>query len=144
MYVIFFFHKFGAMSGIFLVYFYFILLQLIIVKYINIQLYIFVYTLMEVFIMATTVRINEDVKQQLKIKSAELGVSQFDLLNRYVIEGIKRDTTPKKPVMSLDQLEKLLKHDNPKGNNLQKFSGIVPDGEVFDPVEDKRKAYRGY
>ena len=37
-----------------------------------------------------------------------------------------------------------LKHDNPKGNNLQKFSGIVPDGEVFDPVEDKRKAYRGY
>ena len=22
-------------------------------------------------------------------------------------------------------------------NNLQKFSGIVPDGEVFDPVEDK-------
>ena len=99
---------------------------------------------MEVFIMATTVRINEDVKQQLKIKSAELGVSQFDLLNRYVIEGIKRDTTPKKPVMSLDQLEKLLKHDNPKGNNLQKFSGIVPDGEVFGPVEDKRKAYRGY
>ena len=99
---------------------------------------------MEVFIMATTVRIDEDVKQQLKIKSAELGVSQFDLLNRYVIEGIKRDTTPKKPVMSLDQLEKLLKHDNPKGNNLQKFSGIVPDGEVFDPVEDKRKAYRGY
>ena len=54
--------------------------------------------------MATTVRINEDVKQQLKIKSAELGVSQFDLLNRYVIEGIKRDTTPKKPVMSLDQI----------------------------------------
>ena len=44
--------------------------------------------------------------------------------------------------MSLDQLEILLKYDNLKGNNLQKFSGIVPDGKVFDPVEDKRKVYR--
>ena len=31
--------------------------------------------------VTTTVHINEDVKLQLKIKSAELGVSQFDLLN---------------------------------------------------------------
>lgn len=93
--------------------------------------------------MTTTVRINEDIKQQLKIKSAELGIKQIDLLNRYVIEGIKRDTTHKQ-VMSLDQLEKLLKHDNPNGNNLQKFSGIVPDGEIIDPVEEKRKVYRGY
>ena len=94
--------------------------------------------------MATTIRINEDIKQQLKIKSAELGVKQQDLLNRYVLEGIKRDSTPKKPVMTLDELEKLLKHDNPKGNNLKKFSGIVPDGEMIDSVEEKRKSYRGY
>ncbi|MCQ2971914.1 MAG: hypothetical protein MJ209_01245 [archaeon] len=78
--------------------------------------------------MATTIRINEDVKQQLKIKSTELGVKQQDLLNRYVIEGIKRDSTSNKPVMTLNELENLLKHDNPKGNNLKKFSGIVPDG----------------
>jgi len=94
--------------------------------------------------MATTIRINEDVKQQLKIKSAELGVKQIDLLNRYVIEGLKRDTSPKKSVMNLDELEKLLKHDNPKGNNLKKFSGIVSGGNEIDSVEEKRKAYRGY
>ena len=58
--------------------------------------------------MATTVRINEDVKQQLKIKCVELGAKQIDLVNRYIIEGIKRDTTPKKSVMSLDELEKIL------------------------------------
>lgn len=94
--------------------------------------------------MTTTIRINEDVKQQLKIKSAELGVKQQDLLNRYVIEGIERDSTPNKSVMTLDELENLLKHDNPKGNNLKKFSGIVPDGEIIDSVEEKRKVYRGY
>ena len=94
--------------------------------------------------MATTIRINEDVKQQLKIKSAELGVKQQDLLNRYVIEGLKRDSTSKKPVMSLNELENLLKHDNPKGNNLKKFSGIIPDGEMIDSVEEKRKSYRRY
>ena len=58
--------------------------------------------------MATTVRINEDVKQQLKIKCVELGVKQIDLVNRYIIEGIKRDTTPKKSVMSLNDLEIIL------------------------------------
>lgn len=94
--------------------------------------------------MTTTIRINEDVKQQLKIKSAELGVKQQDLLNRYVIEGLKRDSIPNNQVMNLDELEKLLKHDNPKGNNLKKFSGIVPDGEMIDSVQEKRKSYRGH
>ena len=94
--------------------------------------------------MTTTIRINENVKQQLKIKSAELGVKQQDLLNRYVIEGLKRDSTSKEPVMNLNELEKLLKHDNPKGNNLKKFSGIMPDGEMIDSVEEKKKSYRGY
>ena len=94
--------------------------------------------------MATTVRINEDVKQQLKIKCVELGAKQIDLVNRYILEGIKRDTTPKKPVMGLDDLEKILKHDTPKGNNLKEFVGIVSGGEEIDAVEEKRKAYRGY
>ena len=31
--------------------------------------------------------------------------------------------------MSLDDLEKILKHDNPKGNNLKEFVGIVSDGD---------------
>jgi hypothetical protein len=94
--------------------------------------------------MATTIRINEEVKRQLKIKSAELGVKQQDLLNRYVIEGIKRDSAANNSLMSLNQIEKLLKHDNPKGNNLKNFIGIVPDGELIDSVEEKKKSYRGY
>ena len=76
-------------------------------KYINIQYNVFVYK-KEELTMATTVRINEDVKQQLKIKCVELGVKQIDLVNRYIIEGIKRDTTPKKSVMSLNDLEIIL------------------------------------
>lgn len=93
--------------------------------------------------MVTTIRIDEDVKQLLKIKSAELGIKQKDLLNRYVIEGIKRDSTLNKPVKTLNELEKILKQDNSKGNNLKKFSGIVSEGEMIDSVEEKRKAYKG-
>jgi len=59
--------------------------------------------------MVTPIRIDEDVKQLLKIKSAELGIKQKDLLNRYVIEGIKRDSTLNKPVKTLNELEKILK-----------------------------------
>ncbi len=92
--------------------------------------------------MATTIRINEDIKQQLKIKSAELGVTQMDLLNRYIIEGLKRDSTPKKPTPTIDELEKLLKHDNTQGNVLNKLRGIIDNDEIIDEVEEKRSSWR--
>ena len=46
--------------------------------------------------------------------------------------------------MSLDNLEKILKHDNPKGNNLKEFVGIVSDVEEINSVEEKRNAYECY
>ncbi|WP_295722587.1 hypothetical protein [uncultured Methanobrevibacter sp.] len=87
--------------------------------------------------MATTVRIDEDVKQQLKIKSAELGVKQIELINKYVIEGIKRDSTPEKPVPTIDELEKLLNHDNHQGNGLDKLCGIIDNDKIVDEVDEK-------
>lgn len=93
--------------------------------------------------MATTVRINEDVKQQLKIKSAELGVKQIDLLNRYVIEGIKRDSESKDSVMSIDEIESLLLYDKPEGNNLKGFVDLVDSNEIVDEVMEKKESYRG-
>ncbi len=62
--------------------------------------------------MTTTIRINEDVKHQLKIKSAELEVNQIDLLNNYVIEGIKRGSTLKEPTSTIEELEKILKYES--------------------------------
>lgn len=93
--------------------------------------------------MATTVRINEDVKQQLKIKSAELGVKQIDLLNRYVIEGIKRDSESKDSVMSIDEIESLLLYDKPEGNNLKGFVDLIDSNEIVDEVMEKKESYRG-
>lgn len=91
--------------------------------------------------MATTVRINEDVKQLLKIKSAELGVKQIDLLNRYVIEGIKRDSTKNNQVKSIEEIEKSLVHDNPKGNGLSEIDGIVEFDMPTNAVELKKQSY---
>jgi len=93
--------------------------------------------------MATTVRINEDVKQQLKIKSAELGVKQIDLLNRYVIEGIKRDSVVN-PAKSIEEIEKSMTYDKPEGNNLAEFAGLTDSGVVTDEVFEKKQSYRGY
>lgn len=94
--------------------------------------------------MATTVRINEDVKQQLKIKSAELGVKQIDLLNRYVIEGIKRDSESNSHVMSIDEIESLLLNDKPEGNNLKGFVDLVDSNEIVDEVMEKKESYKGF
>ena len=93
--------------------------------------------------MATTVRINEDVKQLLKIKCAELGVKQVDLLNRYVLEGIKRDDSLANKGRSVEELDALLKHDNPGGNDWDSISGIVGDPMFGDEVEEKRSVWRG-
>ena len=46
--------------------------------------------------MATTIRIDENIKQQLKLKSAQTGISQLDLANRYILNGLKEDSTPNK------------------------------------------------
>ena len=91
------------------------------------------------FFMATTIRINEDVKQQLKIKCVELGVKQIDLINRYVIEGIERDNSSSKPnLKSIDELKKLLKHDNPNGTNFDSIAGIVTDPIEKEDISVRR------
>jgi len=84
----------------------------------------------------------EDVKQQLKIQSAKLGVKQIDLVNRYVIEGIRRDTLVN--IKSIVDIERLLSYDKPEGNNLKSFVNLIDNDEPIDPVEEKKSAYRGY
>ena len=38
----------------------------------------------------TTIRIDKDLQQQLKLKSAETGKSQLDLANQYILDGLKK------------------------------------------------------
>ncbi|RAP52712.1 MAG: hypothetical protein BZ137_08200 [Methanosphaera sp. rholeuAM130] len=86
--------------------------------------------------MATTIRIDENIKQQLKLKSAQTGISQLDLANKYILNGLKEDNAPKKKVMTLDQIEKYLAHDKPEGDNvLDKLDGIVHSDVITDSVD---------
>ncbi len=57
--------------------------------------------------MDTTIRINSDIKQQLKLKSVELGVTQKELANRYLLYCLKKDNTPD-TITSIDDIEKHL------------------------------------
>lgn len=61
--------------------------------------------------MSTTIRINKDVKELLKLKSVETGISQIDLANKYILEGIKFDDTPNKPLKTIEEIEKILEYD---------------------------------
>ena len=54
--------------------------------------------------MATTRRVDENVKQQLKIKAAESGKSQYELANNYIREGLKKDQTPC-DTMTIEEIE---------------------------------------
>ena len=38
----------------------------------------------------------KDIKQQLKLKSAQTGISQLDLANEYILNGLKQYIRPDK------------------------------------------------
>ena len=61
--------------------------------------------------MITTIRIDKELQRQLKLKSAETGKTQLELANQYILDGLKKDNYSETPAMSLDEIEKLLKHD---------------------------------
>ena len=93
--------------------------------------------------MITTIRIDKDLQQKLKLKSVEIGVSQLDLANKYILEGLKTDDTPKKPTMSLEEIEKLLTHDLPEGDQVSKKLKDLVDNDVeTDAVELKNSAWK--
>lgn len=92
--------------------------------------------------MITTIRVNKDLQQQLKLKSAETGRSQLDLVNKYILDGLKNDKTPTKPAMSLEEIEKLLKHDLPDGDKVsKKLVGLVDNKFKTDAVKLKKLVY---
>ena len=117
------------------------------VSNINIDSIVFLYTLIHICIvsdfMATTIRINEDIKQQLKLKSAQTGISQLDLPNKYILNGLKNDNSPNKKVMTLDQIEKFLEHDKPEGDTvLEELDGIVHSDIKTNAVDLKKNSYK--
>ncbi|MBQ6100195.1 MAG: hypothetical protein IJL02_10105 [Methanobrevibacter sp.] len=88
--------------------------------------------------MTTTIRINEDVKQLLKLKSAETGITQLDLANKYILKGLKEDDTPTN-IMSISDIEAMLSFDKPEGDeNLEKLDGASHSDLPTNSVELKK------
>jgi len=92
--------------------------------------------------MATTIRINEDIKQLLKLKSVETGITQLDLANKYILKGLKEDDTPNK-VRSISDIEAMLSFDKPEGDiNLKKLDGVSHSEVPSNSVDLKKSSYR--
>lgn len=80
--------------------------------------------------MTTTIRIDENIKHQLKLKSAETGVSQLDLANNYILKGLKEDNTPNKECLSIEEIEILFKEEA----NKDRLNGIVNTKESLSDL----------
>ncbi len=92
--------------------------------------------------MATTIRINEDIKQLLKLKSVETGITQFDLANKYILNGLKEDNSPNK-TMTIEEIEKLLSYDKPEGDTTsEKLDGILHSNTRTNSVDLKKNSYK--
>ena len=84
--------------------------------------------------MDTTIRINSDIKQQLKLKSVELGVTQKELANRYLLYGLKRDNTPD-TITSIEDIEKQLNIKSK--NNLENLNSDFEIPEMLKLKEEE-------
>ena len=92
--------------------------------------------------MAAAIRINEDIKQLLKLKSAETGITQFDLANKYILKGLQEDDAPSN-IMSISDIEAMLSFDKPEGDeNLEKLDGISHAEAPTNSTILKKNSYR--
>ena len=71
--------------------------------------------------MIVKVEIAAELHDKLKLKSAKTGISQLELVNRYVSEGLrfdeKREVESPKP-MTPEEIDALLEHDWPGATSL--------------------------
>ena len=74
--------------------------------------------------MVSTVEINDDIKEKLKIRSSKTGTNQLDLVNKYVSNGLKADEDS--IGLNFEDIGKLLSYDNPSGkSSLEEAIGSV-------------------
>ncbi len=84
--------------------------------------------------MDTTIRISSDIKQQLKLKSIELGVTQKELANRYLLYGLKRDNS----LNTIINIEDIEKQTNIKSkNNLENLNSDFEIPEMLKLKEEE-------
>lgn len=126
--------------------------------------------------MTTTIKVNEYTKEQLKKHSSQTGISQLELADKYILNGIKsdeklikinddkdmidnkedisiksnkiewKDTRYKgKPITDPEEIKKLLKHDNPKGDKISEaLTGLVHCDKPTNAVQLKKNSYKRY
>ena len=94
--------------------------------------------------MVTTIRLSKDIQRQLKLRSAETGISQLELANKFISEGLNKSNNQQdNSSNTLEEYDKLLSHDKKEGNNLKKFANLVTTPFTIDEVAEKKGVYRG-
>ena len=96
--------------------------------------------------MIVKVEIAAELHDKLKLKSAKTGISQLELVNRYVSEGLrfdeKREVESPKP-MTPEEIDALLEHDWPEGDWISKrLAGLIDSPVETDAVELKKASYK--
>lgn len=91
--------------------------------------------------VSVTIRVDENVRQQLKFIAAKTGKTQYELANQFLIEGIKNYKIEVEP-MTIEEIEKLLEHDQPEGNGLKELDGIIEKDNHSDAVQLKKDTYK--
>ena len=81
-----------------------------------------------------------DIDHTLLRPASFLGSVVSEKSNQYILEGLRNN---KPSNLSLDEIDGLLAHDKPEGNNLRKFANLINNSSEIDEVKEKKETYRG-
>lgn len=76
-------------------------------------------------------------------KGHEKGKRQFELAGQYILDDSKMSNVAVESPISLEEMEKLLKHDLPKGDQVsKKLIGMAESPIKTNALELKKSAYK--
>ena len=92
--------------------------------------------------MAVNVEIDENIFKRVKNKMNNSFSSPSQLINQFLLESLD-DVEGANIVTSYQDIQNLLAHDKPEGDNsLEGLNGVIDRGFVTDSVDLKRQTYR--
>lgn len=98
--------------------------------------------------MTLKIEIDKELHDRLKLKSNKTGISQLDLANRYIKDGLENDLldgieSPEDKPMTSEEIDALLDHDWPEGDWIsKKLVGLVESPVKTNAFELKKAPYR--
>ena len=113
-------------------------------NYINIFKYNFIYKISLGDSSMATIEIDDNLKKKLEARAKKTGLSQYDMANSYIFNGLKEDERYEcNGGMTPEEIFELLDHDLPEGDWVsEELAGLVETKYITNALKLNKDSYK--